>query len=67
MTDTVKNGVVNENGEVFGYRGMYITDGSAIPSSTIVNPSLTILANSEWITDSILIKYHKFEKRITST
>jgi len=51
-----ESGVVNEYGEVFGYPGLYITDGSIIPSSLIVNPSLTILANAERIAEGILKK-----------
>jgi choline dehydrogenase-like flavoprotein len=47
-------GVVNPQGEVFGYPGMYITDGAAVPTSTAVNVSLTILANSERITHGII-------------
>jgi cholesterol oxidase len=54
MADNKENGVVNGRGEVFGYPGMYITDGAAVPSSTGVNISLTILANSERITQGIL-------------
>lgn len=54
MAENKEEGVVNSNGEVFGYPGMYITDGAAVPSSTGVNISLTILANSERITHGIL-------------
>lgn len=54
LSNNRSTGVANSNGEVFGYPGMYITDGAAIPSSTGVNISLTILANSERITDGIL-------------
>ena len=54
MADNKTRGVVNPNGEVFGYPGMYITDGAAVPTSTGVNVSLTILANSERITHGII-------------
>jgi choline dehydrogenase-like flavoprotein len=54
MAETPERGVAGPDGQVFGYPGMYITDGSAIPSSLIVNPSLTILANAERITDGVL-------------
>jgi len=57
MAEKKENGVVDPTGEVFGYRGMYITDGAAIPSSTGVNVSLTILANAERITHGIINKY----------
>jgi len=49
MADRKNDGVVNAAGEVFDYPGLYITDGSAIPSSLAVNTSLTILANAERI------------------
>jgi len=47
-------GVTRATGEVFDYPGMYVTDGSAIPSSLAVNTSLTILANAERIATGIL-------------
>jgi len=49
MADTRSAGVVDGNGEVFGYPGLYVSDGAAIPSSLSVNTSLTILANAERI------------------
>jgi cholesterol oxidase len=49
MADSERHGVVDANGEVFGYPGMYVTDGAAVPSSLAVNPYLTILANAERI------------------
>jgi len=54
MSENKTAGVADSKGEVFGYPGMFITDGAAVPSSTGVNISLTILANSERITDGIL-------------
>ncbi len=53
MAADPESGVVDAHGEVFGYPGMFITDGSIIPSSLIVNPSLTILANAERIAEYI--------------
>jgi len=49
MADTPLMGVVDANGEVFGYPGLYVSDGAAIPTSLAVNTSLTILANAERI------------------
>jgi choline dehydrogenase-like flavoprotein len=54
MANSPDKGVTDHNGEVFGYPGMFVTDGAAIPSSLIVNPSLTILANAEKITKGVL-------------
>ncbi|MCP4756690.1 MAG: GMC family oxidoreductase [Proteobacteria bacterium] len=43
----VSQGVVDSNLEVFGYPGLYVVDGSAIPANVGVNPSLTITALAE--------------------
>jgi len=49
MAESPAHGVVNPDGEVFGYPGLYVSDGAAVPSSLAVNTSLTILANAERI------------------
>ena len=43
-----ERGVIDGNFEVFNYPGMYVVDGSAIPSNLGVNPSLTITALAEY-------------------
>jgi len=48
------NGVIDENNEVFNYKGLFVTDASAIPSPLIVPPTLTILAMAERATESIM-------------
>ena len=57
MAHRSNKGVVNPMGEVFGYPGLFVTDGAAIPSSLAVNTSLTILANAERIAAGILGRY----------
>jgi cholesterol oxidase len=47
MGDNERNSVVNHCGEVWGYPGLYVADGSIIPSALSVNPSLTISALAE--------------------
>lgn len=59
MADNKSRGVINHNGEVFDYAGLMVTDGAAIPGSLAVNTSLTILANAERISDSLLGFYKK--------
>jgi cholesterol oxidase len=57
MADNINQGVVNANGEMFNGPGIYVTDGAAIPTSLAVNPYLTILANSERMSDVITGMY----------
>ncbi|MEW5735380.1 MAG: FAD-dependent oxidoreductase [Thermodesulfobacteriota bacterium] len=45
-TDT-RTGVINKDHEVFGYPGLYVTDGAAVSANVGVNPSLTIAAMAE--------------------
>ncbi|MBI2568029.1 MAG: GMC family oxidoreductase [Candidatus Schekmanbacteria bacterium] len=40
-------GVIDQRHRVFGYRGLYVVDGSAVPANLGVNPSLTITAMAE--------------------
>jgi cholesterol oxidase len=57
MADRPADGVVDASGEVFGYPGLYVSDGAAIPGSLAVNTSLTILANAERIAAGIVARY----------
>jgi len=47
MADSPERGVVDEQHRVFGYRNLYICDGSVIAANLGVNPSLTICAMTE--------------------
>jgi choline dehydrogenase-like flavoprotein len=38
------HGVIDGGLEVHGVRGVYVADGSAVPSSLGVNPQMTIMA-----------------------
>jgi cholesterol oxidase len=41
-------GVIDESGEVFGYKNLRVLDGSIVPGNLGVNPALTITALSEY-------------------
>ena len=47
IADSPEHGVVDHHHRVFGYRNMYICDGSVLASNLGVNPSLTIAALAE--------------------
>ncbi|HWH61397.1 MAG TPA: GMC oxidoreductase [Terriglobales bacterium] len=47
IADSVTHGVVDSQQRVFGYKNMYICDGSVIAANLGVNPSLTITALAE--------------------
>jgi len=54
MADNAEEGVVNHKGEVFGYKGLYVVDGSVFPRAVGLNPSRTIAAIAEYIADQRL-------------
>jgi cholesterol oxidase len=47
MADDSDHGVVDEYGKVYGYEGLYVWDGSIVPTALGVNPSKTIAALAE--------------------
>ena len=53
MGNTELEGVVDDKGEVFRYKNLFVADGSIIPHALGVNPSRTIAALAEWIADRI--------------
>ena len=53
MAEDSSKGVVDKNLEMFNYKGIYVVDGSVIPSNLGVNPSLTITALSEYAMSKI--------------
>ncbi|GAF99203.1 unnamed protein product, partial [marine sediment metagenome] len=56
MGGSPDDGVVDFNGEMFGYPNLYVADGSVVPANLGVNPSLTITAISEYIMSQIPAK-----------
>jgi hypothetical protein len=55
MSDTAALGVVDANGEVYGYPGLYVMDGAAVPTALGVNPSLTVAALAERSATSLVL------------
>lgn len=53
MAEDSSKGVVDKNLEMFNYKGIYVVDGSVVPSNLGVNPSLTITALSEYAMSKI--------------
>ena len=52
-------GVIDDQHEVFGYKGLYVCDGSVIPANLGVNPSLTITALAERFSSQFTVKNHE--------
>ena len=48
MGENISEGVIDKNNKVFGYKNLYIIDGSMISSNPGVNPSLSITAIAEY-------------------
>lgn len=59
MSDDPKKGVIDKYHQVFGYEGLFVVDGSAIPVNVGVNPSLTITALAERFAQEYLKKYQQ--------
>jgi len=47
MGDNPRASVVDDRGQVHGHAGLFVIDGSIVPSALAVNPSLTIAALAE--------------------
>jgi cholesterol oxidase len=54
MADDSRHGVVDPWGQVFGFPGLYVADGAAMPGPVGVNPSFTIAAFSDRVAEGIL-------------
>lgn len=57
MGSKKSSGVINKNNEVFGYKNMYVVDGSMISANPGVNPALSITAIAERAMDLIPSKH----------
>ena len=59
MGRDASEGVVDSYGEVFGYPGLYVADGSVMPGPVGVNPSLTIAALADRFADHMLEPWNR--------
>ncbi|HEY1540460.1 MAG TPA: GMC oxidoreductase [Solirubrobacteraceae bacterium] len=57
MSDDPRTGVVDEYGKVHGYDGLYVLDGSIVPTALGVNPSKTIAALAERGAERLAAEY----------
>ena len=53
MSALEKDGVVDGRGRVWGTEGLYVADASVFPSASGVNPMVTNMAISDWISRGI--------------
>jgi choline dehydrogenase-like flavoprotein len=56
MATSAARGVVDTDHEVFGHPGLFVADGSVVPSSVAVNPQVTIMAMATRAADRIAHK-----------
>jgi hypothetical protein len=53
MSASPRSGVVDALGQVWGTKGLFVADASVFPSASGVNPMVTNMAISDWISRSI--------------
>ncbi|KAF2641851.1 long chain fatty alcohol oxidase [Massarina eburnea CBS 473.64] len=53
MSKDNEDGVVDPMGQVWGTKGLYVADASVFPSASGVNPMVTNMAISDWISQGI--------------
>jgi len=56
MGSNANSGVINKDNQVFGYKNMYVIDGSMISANPGVNPSLSITAIAERAMNKVAVK-----------
>ncbi|KAH8898821.1 long chain fatty alcohol oxidase-like protein [Thozetella sp. PMI_491] len=59
MSANPKGGVVGPTGQVWGTEGLYVADASVFPSASGVNPMVTNMAISDWISQNISDSIYK--------
>jgi len=59
MDTADERGVVDRNGQVHGYPGLFIADGSVMPGPVVANPALTIAALSRHFSATVIRNHHE--------
>lgn len=59
LSDTPERGVVSTRGEVHNYPGLFIADGSVVPTAIGFHPVMTICALAERIAEAVVDSYEK--------
>ncbi|ROW11800.1 hypothetical protein VPNG_04976 [Cytospora leucostoma] len=54
MSSAEGTGVVDPRGRVWGTEGLYVSDASVFPSASGVNPMVTTMAISDWISGNVV-------------
>ncbi|MDH5676232.1 MAG: GMC family oxidoreductase [Myxococcales bacterium] len=62
IADAPERGVVDTDGQVFGHRGLYVADGSVIPTAIGSHPVMTIAALAERIAERVVASYGSTRK-----
>ena len=57
LSETPRSGVVAVDGEVHNYPGLYVADGSVIPSSIGFHPVMTISAVAERFAEAVVSSF----------
>lgn len=57
LSESPVSGVVSPNGEVHGYPGLFVADGSVVPAAIGYHPVMTISALAELIAESVVASY----------
>ena len=57
LSESPSTGVASPDGEVHGYPGLFVADGSVIPTAIGFHPVMTIAALSERIAESVTASY----------
>lgn len=57
LSDSEHKGVVSPRGEAHGHPGLFVADGSVIPTSIGFHPVMTISAVSEYIAEAVVGSY----------